>query len=406
MARAAKEAAPASDEARVSSTLDELVERSRNLIPVLRERAQETEELRKLPEKTVRDLVDSGVLRCLRPMRVGGYELDYGCQVFIAGELGRGCGSTAWVATLYACHDWLLGMFPPEAQDDVWGASRDVLLATSWGLKELDAEPVDGGYRVSGHWRFSSGVDYCDWAQLFVPVREGDGPPTPLVALIPKADYRVSDAWFAHGLAGTGSNDVHVENAFVPAHRTLDMRVLKGGPTPGSAVNPGHLYKLPLWTFFSVNLAAAILGIARGVLENFLEQTKGKYSKLFDLNVAEVQSMQLRVAESAAEIDCAELLFRRQYEELNRLSRSGQEIPTEFRVRYRRDTSYAALICMRACDRIQAVTGAHGIDHNNPVQRGFRDARAVNAQVAVMFDANAVPFGRVSLGLDAGDPRI
>ena len=383
-----------------------LVERSRDLVPVLRERAQKTEELRKIPEETIRDLLDSGVLRCLRPERVGGYELDYGCQTFIAGELGRGCGSTAWVATLYACHDRMLGMFPPEAQDEVWGPTPDALMATSFGLQEIEAEEVDEGYRISGHWRFSSGVDYCDWAALFSPIRQESGPPAPLMALLPKADYTVKDTWFAQGLAGTGSNDVHVENALVPKHRTVDIRGLRGGPTPGSAVNPGHLYTLPLWTFFSLNLAAPSWGIARGVLESFLEQTKGRYSKLFDVNVAELPNIQLRVAESAAEIDCAELLFKRQYEELNRISRAGEEITPEYRVRYRRDTSYAALICMRACDCLQEVTGAHGIDRHNPVQRGFRDARAVNAQVGLMFDANAGPFGRVALGLDTGDSRI
>ena len=105
------------------AVLAELVGRARDLVPVLRERAQKTEELRQIPEETMRDLEDAGLLRCLRPERVGGYELDYGCQAFIAAELGRGCGSTAWVNTLIACHDHLLGMYEPEAQDDVWTVS-------------------------------------------------------------------------------------------------------------------------------------------------------------------------------------------------------------------------------------------------------------------------------------------
>jgi 3-hydroxy-9,10-secoandrosta-1,3,5(10)-triene-9,17-dione monooxygenase len=228
----------------------------------------------------------------------------------------------------------------------------------------------------------------------------------PMIAVLPKKDYRVDDAWFAHGLAGTGSNDIHVDEAFVPEHRTLDMRLLKGGPTPGSAVNPGHLYKLPLWVLFSFNLGSPAIGIARGVLESFIEQARDRHSAIFDVKMVELPTIQLRVAESAAEIDAAEAILQRNNAELNRLAREGKELTTEFRVRYRRDTSYAATICMRAGDRLQAATGAHAISADNPVQRGFRDLRALNAQVALIFDANAIPFGRVALGLDTGDPRI
>ena len=389
------------------AVLAELVGRARDLVPVLRERAQKTEELRQIPEETMRDLEEAGLLRCLRPERVGGYELDYGCQAFIAAELGRGCGSTAWVNTLIACHDHLLGMYEPEAQEDVWkNAPVHTKLATSWGIQKVECEEVDGGYRVSGHWRFSTGIDHCDWAQLFAPVPQEGTHPEPRIMLIPKSDYTIKHEWFAHGLSGTGSHDVHVENAFVPKHRSLDMSLLNGGPTPGSAVNPGHLYKLPLWFCFSLNLSCASVGIARGLMENFIEQTGDKHSMIFDVKVAELRTLQLRIAESAAEVDCAELLYKRQYDEINELGRSGKELTPEFRVRYRRDTSYAALLCMRACDRIQAVTGAHMIDKHNPVQRAWRDVRALNAQVAVMFDANAWHFGSVALGQGTGDPRI
>lgn len=399
-------APPVSEAARQHADLAMLVERARAMVPALKERAARTDKLRRLPDETVADLHTSGIFRCLQPRRHGGFELDYGCQLDIASELGRGCGSTAWVAVLAACHHWLLGMYGAEVQDEIWGPSADTLLATSWGLQRVEAKAVSGGYRLSGHWKFSSGIDHCEWAQLFMPVKDESGVSKPMIAVLPKKDYRVVDAWFAHGLAGTGSNDIYVDDAFVPEHRTLDMRLLKGGPTPGSAVNPGHLYKLPLWVIFSFNLGSPAIGIARGVLESFIEQAKGRHSAIFDVKMVNLPTIQLRVAESAAEIDAAEAILQRNNLELNRLARDGQEIPTEFRVKYRRDTSYAAMICMRACDRLQAATGAHAIAADNPVQRGFRDARALNAQVAVIFDANAVPFGRVALGLDTGDPRI
>lgn len=192
-----------------------LVERAAALVPALRERAAKTEELRRLPDETVADLVDTGLLRCLQPRRFGGYELDYGCQLDLAAELGRGCGSTAWVAVLLACHPWLLGMFEPEAQEEVWGDDPDTLVATSWGVQQVEAAAVDGGLQVRGHWKYSSGIDHCRWVQVFAPVPE-EGGVRPTIALVPSTDFRVERTWSAHGLAGTGSNDVVMDGAFVP----------------------------------------------------------------------------------------------------------------------------------------------------------------------------------------------
>ncbi len=385
--------------------LSTLVDRARALVPALKERAAKTDALGRIPDETMADLVDGGLLRCLQPRRFGGYELDYGCQLDLAAELGRGCGSTGWVAVLLACHPWLLGMFAPEAQEEVWGDDPDTLIATSWGVQQVEASAVDGGLQVRGHWKYSSGIDHCRWVQVFVPVPE-EGGVCPTIALVPASDFRVERTWTAHGLSGTGSNDVVVDGAFVPEHRCLDMRTLKGGPTPGSALHDSHLYRLPLWTLFSFNLGAPILGIARGVYEEFVAQARGRHSAIFDVEMVELTTVQLRVAEADAEIEAAGALLRRNNLEVNRLGRAGETLPMEFRVRYRRDVSYAAMVCMRACDRLQAASGADAISRDNPIQRGFRDARAVNAQVALIFDANAVPFGRVALGLDPGDPRI
>ncbi len=138
---------------------EEIMARARALVPVLRERAAETETLRRLPDASHRAFVEAGFYKILQPRRYGGYELDFGAQTELGVELGRGCGSSAWVATVLCCHAWLLGMFAPAAQDDVWGQDQDAVIASSFFPVAPKAERVAGGWRVSGRWRFSSGVD-------------------------------------------------------------------------------------------------------------------------------------------------------------------------------------------------------------------------------------------------------
>src|SRR5919206_1736118 len=143
--------------------LEELLARAEALVPVLRERAGRTEELRRLPDETIADLHRAGLFRILQPKRVGGSELPFRSIVELVSIIGRGDGSTAWVLANLAAHHWLLGMWPQQAQDEVWGESPDNLIGSALIFPRGRARPVSGGYRLSGRWPFSSGVDAAAW---------------------------------------------------------------------------------------------------------------------------------------------------------------------------------------------------------------------------------------------------
>src|SRR5579883_1653890 len=132
--------------------------RARELVPILRKRADETEKLRRLPAETERDLHEAGLFRILQPKRVGGSEFDYVALVDFAAVLAHGDASVAWNLANLASHHWMLGMFPPAAQDRIWDEDRNVLIASSFVFPSGRAERVKGGYRLSGRWPFSSGV--------------------------------------------------------------------------------------------------------------------------------------------------------------------------------------------------------------------------------------------------------
>src|ERR1700742_699771 len=169
--------------------------RARALIPQLRERAARTEQLRRLPPETERDLHDAGLFRLVQPKRVGGAEFDYVALVDCAELLGRGDASVAWNFGNLASHHWMLGMFDKRAQDLVWNKNPDALIASSFIFPAGRARKVEGGYVLRGSWPFSSGVDSCEWNMLGSVVSsddEADGIEY-RVFLLPRSDYKITD---------------------------------------------------------------------------------------------------------------------------------------------------------------------------------------------------------------------
>ena len=241
-----------------------LLARAEALVPVLRERAGRTEELRRVPDETIEDLRNSGLFRILQPRRVGGSELEFRAIVELVSVIGRGDGSTAWVLANLAAHHWLLGMWPQRAQDEVWGQSPDNLIGSALIFPRGRARPADGGYRVTGRWPFSSGVDAASWLLVGAIVQDEEtGGTEPRIFLLPARDFSIIDTWHVIGLGGTGSKDVAVEDMFVPGYRTVAVGQITGGPNPGSAVNPAVLYQLPAVSLFAFCIAGVSLGIAQ-----------------------------------------------------------------------------------------------------------------------------------------------
>ncbi len=374
------------------TALDDLKSAAEAMLPRLRARAEECERLRRVPDETIREFRQAGFIRTLQPARFGGLELDYGTpQVELASILGRGCGSSAWVATVLASHGWIMGMFPPEAQEAVWGSEPDTVVGTAFTADSGMAKPVDGGFWLEGRWKFSSGVHAANWIILGAPVPGQVG--RPRWCLLPKRDWEIVDVWHAAGLRGTGSNDVLVKGAFVPANFTLDPNTVDGRATPGSQVNDGYIYRLPLNGCFPFNIAPPAIGVARGAVESFVALTATRPDR------ANQPAKQLRVAESAAEVDAAEALLREDARQIAAFGATG--LPPAFQAKLGRDLSFAAGLCLRAVDRLAAALGGHGMDDSTPVQRACRDIHAISNHIAVSWDMAGLRYGRVALGLEA-----
>ena len=376
-----------------AATLARLAGRAHELLPVLRERAARTEQLRHLPEETVREFREAGFFRIFQPRRYGGFELDYGpAQLALGGEIGQACGSSAWVLTVVACHSWMLGMFPREAQDEVWGERPDDLLSSGVFPDRSEIVPAKGGLTVSGRWRFSSGVDHVQWAVLGAPLRAEKGPPSLVWIVVPRRDFEIRDTWRVAGLAGTGSNDIEIAGAFVPDHRIVPFPALLTGTGPGGAVNESHIYRLPVFAVFPYNICAPALGIARGAVDWYIENAKRRSPLVLGERHFGYDALHLKMVEAAVRIDAAEI---------TEIGRAGRTFTPEQQTRYGRDLSFAAQAFMQAVDKIFYTSGGHGLFEDNPIQRAFRDVHAVNAQIGLRWEMCAAPYAQAVLGLGA-----
>jgi 3-hydroxy-9,10-secoandrosta-1,3,5(10)-triene-9,17-dione monooxygenase len=285
---------------------EEYLGRVRSLLPVLRERTARAEHLRRLPDETFADFQEAGLFRALQPRRYGGYELDPGTLYQAVVEVGTVCGSSAWILGVIGVHNWHLAIFPPQAQEDVWGEDTSVQLSTSLAPTGR-VERVDGGFRIRGRWSFSSGCDFCHWAVLggIVPAAAKGQPPDARVFLLPRRDYVIDDNWHVMGLCGTGSKDIVVDEAFVPKYRTHSYQDAFHLRHPGTAVNDAPLYRLPFGLVFPYGITAPAIGAALGALEAFREQSRQRVNVRDQSRIVEDPFVQYRFAEAAAEISAA-----------------------------------------------------------------------------------------------------
>lgn len=376
-----------------------LTERAQALLPTLARRASEAETLRKLPPETVADLKAAGLHRLCQPRRYGGAELPLDAAVDLITVLARGCAATAWVCAIYCDHSILLGRFDDAAADDVWGANPDALVSAGF-LPSGTAQRVADGWRISGKWGFASGCDYADWLLVGSPLTDANGQPMPSLCLVPRREVVIEDNWHVMGLAGTGSKNLVIDSTVVPDYRTLPLAKVGGGAFGGGRADVPPLYRLPHFPTVPFLFLATGVGIAESLLEITIKSAHRPTVR--GPSLAEVQSMQLHVAEAAAEIDCARTLVMRDCAEAMAAMREGRPLTLQERARNRRDQGYAGKLCRGAIERLFGTTGAHGIFLDNAAQRKLRDMYAVSGHISGNWDMGGTVYGRVALGLDPG----
>ena len=361
------------------------------LVPVFRERAARTEELRQLPEESVEDLLCSGLIRLGLPVRHGGVDLDYRLGLRVAAELARGCPSTSWCYSLWTGHAWLMGFWPLAAQEEVYGSDPDTLVASSLIFPKADCVPVEGGYRVAGRWEFSSGCDASGWIMLGLP---GVGQRS--WGLVPRDDFEIVDNWFVSGLKGSGSKDIVLGDAFIPHHRVLEVTTAGSSDLSAWELHGQHRYRVPLPVLLGWDLLAPMLGITQGMIDEFTARLEGTSGPG---RTADSPAIHVRLSQAAAELDAARALLEGDIVEILRKGEAGESFTLLERARFKRDKALTTQLCLQAVNRLFDVSGGHALFDSVPLQRFHRDAQAVAHRDLFIMDMGGQDYGRVLLGL-------
>lgn len=376
----------------------DLIERARAMVPTLRARGLEAEQLRRCPDATIQAFQEAGFFKILHPKKYGGFELPPSVFFEVCMEIGRGCGSSAWVLGIVGVHNWQLPLFDPRAAADVWKDDNNVLISSSYAPTGK-AVPVTGGFRVSGRWSFSTGCDHCTWVFLGAIVKQPNGSNDLVTFLIPISDYRIDDNWHVSGLSGSGSKDIVVEDAFVPAYRTHSLVGAFRIQNPGAEAFPAPLYKYPFGQVFPTALSGPMIGATRGMIELFCEQTKSRKNVLVSDNVyAKDPFMQMRVAEADSMARSARLRLLDNFGRMEAILSRGGVLPLELRAQSRWDAAYASVVGTRTADLIMAAAGGRALSINNPLQRMFRDVHAMRAHGANTPEPPGKNYGGLMLG--------
>lgn len=382
---------------KLTGTADTMLKKIIEIQPNIAARTAEAKELRRVPDESVQELQDMGFFLALQPARYGGLEMPpqdfFRLQIAIA----EACMSTAWACGIIAVHSFQLALMDDRAQQDVWGENIHTRVSSSYApMGKVSVE--EGGFRISGRWGWSSGCNHCTWV-LLGAIIPGEGYRT---FLIPSQDYQIIDTWQSMGLQGTGSNDIVVDDVFVPDYRTHKQQDGFLLTNPGKAVNPQPLFQIPWAQVFARTVCTPAIGACKQALNLFIQGASNKQSN-DPTKLAGDTATQERIARAKNGIDELETILFRNFEHMMELVSSGQEIPMASRIMYRYQASLVIEKSITIIDQLFESAGGASVFLGSEIQQRFLDVHTARAHVA----NNPTGFGRnlgaTELGLENSD---
>lgn len=382
----------------------ELVARARAMVPALRERAAATEEAGRVLGETIQDAKDADLFRAAVPQRFGGHEVDYKYIPHIIREWGRGCTSSAWVMGFLMYHNFQYGHFPEEAQQEVWGPNGTGYTMSPGQIMPCGtAEPVDGGYKLSGMWPYASGIHNGDFMLMSAPVAGsdvGEGRPEIRRFIVPIKDVTILDTWHVSAMRGTGSHNVELDGLFVPEHRSVNVVEFRESKCPGLALNTGPLWRVPLLTYLGVGAVAVMVGGAEGVFEIVSDLLRDKVGAYSGARLQQQMTTRLKLAENKMKLDATRALFDRHINETSERASSGYVFTREDRLESRMIVSYVGRQSAEVVHDVGQMAGSRAKFLDSPIQRFQRDIEALDTHAVFELDSIGDQYGGTLMGLE------
>jgi indole-3-acetate monooxygenase len=361
-----------------------VLEAVRELAPVIAGRATEIEAARRLPRDLLDDLVAAGCFRMLLPPSHGGDGVDLMTAMRVLEELSRADASVGWTVGLGA-NAWRdVCPLPRDVFDTMYAPGRDVIAGGAINPSGV-AEPVDGGYRVTGRWAFVSGCEHCDWLFGNCVERttdgEGDtgGPPVLRMAVFARDQVEIQDTWSVSGLCGTGSHHVVADGVTLPADRTY--LVLEDEPTLDEP-----FVRIPLPTPYALQVAALALGIAQGALDDILALAATKVPLFAGTSLAANPLFQHQLGGADAQVRAARAVLLADAEEVWATASAGVTFSTGLRARVRASSTWATEVAAAVVDTAYTAGGGSSLYQSSPLQRRLRDIHALTQHFLIKAD--------------------
>lgn len=391
----------ASHDAQQVPTRQELVDRAHALRDLLWAGAPDSDRNRRLNDSSVAAIVDAGLTKLFTPRRFGGYETDTRTMLDVCMALARGDGAAGWITGIMTASGYILGLFPDQAQDDVWGANPGAKMSAILAPTAKSTK-VDGGFEVTGRWGFMSGCLHSDWAMICFPMETAGGAPG--VGLVPTKDLAIEDNWYTTGLRGTGSNTVIADKLFIPDHRVIILPpAMEGEPASIDLIESRgqSLYRSSFSGVLLTSLVGIMIGEAQAALEFVVEKAPAR--AITTTNYAKQSNsvaFQLDIAEAASKIDAAAQVARHAADEIDEAARRGVYPAVPERAKARIRCAQAAKLITEAMDILMSAHGTAAFAEASPLARLWRDTAIAGRHAGLGSRISQEIYGRVLLDLD------
>ncbi|WP_227937772.1 acyl-CoA dehydrogenase family protein [Alkalihalobacillus deserti] len=394
----------------VADVNKELVQKACSFVPKLRERAKETEELRKIPEATMTELKDAGLFHILRSKQFGGFQSNMRTYTECVTEISRGCGSTGWVYALCCIRELMISeSFSEKTHLEIYSSEEDAVFAGVFEPRKIKVQQVEGGYMIKeGFWPFCSGSLHASWGYFGIPLVDQDGNVIDQgLITVPMNQVEIADDWHVVGLRGTGSNSIYMKDVFVPNHRAVSFTDAINGKFQSDHLRNIPLYNTALFPALAMSLGVPALGMAQAALEIF--QEKLPYRKAANLGVEDLSdatSTHHQLADASLQIETAAMHFYQVADNLDSWAERGEYMEKSERVKALANIGYAVQACKEAIDIVILASGSVIVAEGNPLQRISRDFMALYTHRTISPITSKENYGRTLCGLDSNTKNI
>jgi len=368
---------------------------SEDFVARLADRAGEAEKLRRLPQATIDEYRESGLARLLLPKRHGGWQAEFPEILDVVRRMAHGCASSAWTLGFYTLHSWMLALFGEQAQDEVF-AGGPVLCPAPLAPTGRGA-PLDGGVRLTGRWSCVTGVMDADWV-LVGAICGPDDASYPALVLLPATDIRIEDVWHTAGMCATGSNDIVVDDVWVPGHRLVTVADIYSGTTPGAALHDAAVYRWPMVPALALTAAMPALGSAELVADLFARRLSERALAYSGVAQKDQPSAQVRLGGARVRLRALRGLADAAADDMQARVSSGHHVGRKARAGVRAAAAHVvhesrALIA----DPLEA-SGASAQFLDQPLQRAKRDVDVISGHVVFDYDVSRELAGALEIG--------